>query len=411
MRSRPILAASAITLSFMVAIPALADPTPAEGENIPIAILEDSEMSSVDTEFDATDIAERAQEHNRILAALEDHIEGNPETYSTTILNADGTSDVHFTASLDSFTEEQVSAIPGVTTHNDAVYTALQADQVNEEVFTIAVDAMEADTTATSVVDPVKGEVKISVQNIEDAQSIASEPAEISSQARRQVQSNNSTHDIQSPTIVIEVDSSLEVNDAAINGGDRITFVNSTASTVCTVGFPARYGSLQGITTARHCPDNISVDGGYKLNQSTSLRRMAVSQGDAKWHRKITSETVNPRFRHAWGSYRPVWAHPNIGVGLDVCRFGAVSGNGSRCATVRYVSSCVTTESGTWCGVAMTNRTTGMRKGDSGGPWFYGNNAYGLSKGFGTRDGTSVEWFTHSRKANSAMGLTPMINR
>lgn len=75
------------------------------------------------------------------------------------------------------------------------------------------------------------------------------------------------------------------------------------------------------------------------------------------------------------------------------------------CTTIAYVSVC----KGDVCDIVMTEGGTGRKPGDSGGPWHYGNNAYGIHNGASVRDGKIRNWFTGTRYATAQTGLTAMI--
>lgn len=205
------------------------------------------------------------------------------------------------------------------------------------------------------------------------------------------------------PSVNITLDPDVSMEREAINGGDRLTRPGE-AGTWCTAAFPAKYGSLRGVMSAKHCDPQLDAD--FVDNLYNASRRVGYSTGDAQWSQVKPGHTIGSHFRYAWGSYRPVWAHPNIAEGLDVCRFGAVSGNGDGCTGVWKTSTCVQYVDGTTCGMVATYRKNGSAVGDSGGPWYYGNNAYGIHAGGGKVGTQTVGSFTHSKKALSLLGLT-----
>jgi hypothetical protein len=89
----------------------------------------------------------------------------------------------------------------------------------------------------------------------------------------------------------------------------------------------------------------------------------------------------------------------------SVCRFGASSGNG--CSAVYQINVCNTYSSGdSYCGLIRTHRYTGSRDGDSGGPWYYGNNAYGVHSGSGWYYGIKRNFFTSTYYGLPDAGLT-----
>jgi len=95
--------------------------------------------------------------------------------------------------------------------------------------------------------------------------------------------------------------------------------------------------------------------------------------GDWQWH--SSSEDEADDFYYDFGVRRDVAAQGNPVVGQTLCRFGHTTG--ARCDQVRANGSC----RGTICRLTlMQNRYADS--GDSGGPWYYGNSAYGIHSGY-----------------------------
>jgi hypothetical protein len=65
---------------------------------------------------------------------------------------------------------------------------------------------------------------------------------------------------------------------------------------------------------------------------------------------------------------------------MDICKYGKVTGYG--CTTVVDYYGCIYTGGNTYaCGLYYTSSQI-IQPGDSGGPWFYGNRAYGITYGY-----------------------------
>lgn len=272
------------------------------------------------------------------------------------------------------------------------------ADTWNRSLQDAVARRIPAHAAAYSVVDPVTGlaEVVSSHSFNADVRAELRKPSELPGVPRH-------LKGGQYPLVDVRYDASLASSSEAINGGDKMTPIGST-SLSCTAAFPARQGTTAGLMTAAHCRNDMDIDGRDAIfNASISTN---YDSADVQWHQ--AKETVNARFRYDWGSYRSVSAHPVLKVDTRVCRFGAATGTGSGCTSVKYVSACTTysNQTVTFCGLAMTHGHTGSSGGDSGGPWYYGNNAYGVHSGSNTRDGANRNWFSSSNKSLGLLGLT-----
>jgi hypothetical protein len=106
------------------------------------------------------------------------------------------------------------------------------------------------------------------------------------------------------------------------------------------------------------------------------LAQLVDVDGDVQWL-KLSSGTVTNKFQYdSTGSVRTVTAATNPSVGTVICRWGKTSGY--LCGTVRKISYC--DPSGV-CKL-FTATPSLLNFGDSGGPWWFGNNAAGISRGY-----------------------------
>jgi streptogrisin C len=161
---------------------------------------------------------------------------------------------------------------------------------------------------------------------------------------------------------VVEVDA-LPQEEISMYGGLSITG--------CTSGFTVRNSAgTRGVSTAGHCGNSQTL-GGYAL----TFRGEAYSGSyDVQWHNasghtypntiKVSSGTRSITGTRSRGSQT---------VGSQVCKQGRTTGY--TCGTISTTSYCASGAC-TWVRVAG-NGVNLSEGGDSGGPWFSGNTAYG----------------------------------
>jgi streptogrisin C len=159
----------------------------------------------------------------------------------------------------------------------------------------------------------------------------------------------------------------LQVVDDARTGED-LTIIGGRALSSCTTGFNVVGSSYRGTTTAGHCPNSLTYSG-YSL---TFMSEHEGNFGDLQWHRR--SGATFPNQFDAGPSIRGVFGTGTAVEGQRLCRNGKTTGY--NCDDVYQLNHC----NGSRCGlVAMRNRYA--EGGDSGGPWFYNNTAYGIHQG------------------------------
>lgn len=162
-----------------------------------------------------------------------------------------------------------------------------------------------------------------------------------------------------------------------LKGGDDISIYGGRAISTCTTGFNVVGSNYRGTTTAAHCSNSQSY-AGYAL---TFVSEHSGNYGDVQVH-KLSGHTF-PNVFTANGGNRAV---NGVGAAIEnqqMCLNGKSSGY--HCDSVYQLNHC----NGDRCGlVAMQNRVAAG--GDSGGPWFSNNHAYGIHQGykywFGNRD-------------------------
>lgn len=193
--------------------------------------------------------------------------------------------------------------------------------------------------------------------------------------------------------VTIEVNQSLEGGVDVVDGGGPLSG--------CTAGFTVWRNSApseHGVTTAGHC-DNYQTYNGRAVLTFISAHEGAY--GDVQWHR--SSEYVSNRFFYNTGATRPATGTGTAGPGAAVCKFGQTSGQ--TCDEVYKTNQC----RGIYCGPTMTHRRKAAG-GDSGGPWFYGNTAYGIHSGWKTDNLFDRDMFTPISQAHTRLGVSLRIN-
>jgi hypothetical protein len=187
--------------------------------------------------------------------------------------------------------------------------------------------------------------------------------------------------------------------DMALAGGARVVGINPADGKryACTTGFTVSDGVRSGIATAAHCPDALvyqDPEGG-----STPLQfagQWGARTQDVQIH--VAPGALKPLFyadRHKGALRKLAGARSRLSTraGEWLCHYGESSGYS--CAEVELTQFA---PPGQLCGGAcaptwITVRTNDCRSGDSGGPVFSGDIAFGLTKGGSGRRGTRCNFY------------------
>lgn len=196
------------------------------------------------------------------------------------------------------------------------------------------------------------------------------------------------------------VTNSLNETNMSVVGGGRVEGLNllTNRQNRCTSGFVVTNGEINAITTAAHCPDQLTYidrDG----NRSPTLP-MIGSWGLGYRDVQIngSADSPEPLFyaNRGAGSLRKVETWRNVAAtrsGDFVCHYGESSGYS--CATVELTDYappgdlCGGPCSPTW----VTVKGPSCVPGDSGGPVFSGDVAFGIAKGINRDDSGNCEFY------------------
>lgn len=181
----------------------------------------------------------------------------------------------------------------------------------------------------------------------------------------------------------------------------------------CTSAFVVRRSSdsIEGILTAAHCEginqiEQNNANGGVDLTFSAPWKGEHIGNwGDVEWH--STTHDDFPEFWSDVDQRRTVSsriANNQIGVNDVVCKYGRFGGRD--CGSVDAINTLATFE---WLGSTVTAenmvdaRSIVGNLGDSGGPIYYGSQAWGVTHGWRTSNNNWV--FSKIQNAESAFGV------
>ena len=173
----------------------------------------------------------------------------------------------------------------------------------------------------------------------------------------------------------------------SVDGGGRVEGVNALTGrrNVCTTAFVVTNGEATAITTAAHCPDELTYQ---DLDGSAASLPMIGSWGAGYQDVQVNGSPNSPEplfySNRGAGALRRLVSWRNVAStrsGDFVCHYGESSGYS--CSTVELTDYA---PPGTLCGgpcspTWVTVRGPNCIPGDSGGPVFIGGIAFGIAKG------------------------------
>lgn len=175
------------------------------------------------------------------------------------------------------------------------------------------------------------------------------------------------------------------IANASANGGGRVVGPQGGHNYICTTGFVVTAGNNRAITTAAHCPDQLTYrgpDGEERLltmvgSWGAGARDVQVMAGSGPGPALFFADTAKTIARPVSG-----WlTRPMTRAGDWVCKRGELSG--ASCAEVELTDFAPPGElCGGLCSASwVTVQGPVCSKGDSGAPVFIGTTALGLLKG------------------------------
>jgi streptogrisin C len=190
----------------------------------------------------------------------------------------------------------------------------------------------------------------------------------------------------------------LDEDNLAVEGGERVEGTSSTTGrrSRCTTGFVITNGEVNAIITAAHCPDNlIYVDESGNRTELPMIGSWGAAYRDVQING--SPQPLAPLFyaEPGAGSLREVETWRNVAstrAGDFVCHYGESSGYS--CALVQLTDYA---PPGELCGgpcepTWVTVDGPRCIPGDSGGPVFSGDVAFGIAKGV-NRSGERCDFY------------------
>lgn len=192
----------------------------------------------------------------------------------------------------------------------------------------------------------------------------------------------------------------LAETDMSVDGGGLVEGTSSITKrrSRCTSGFVVTNGEVNAITTAAHCPDQLT----YIEPDGTLSPTLPMIGSWGLGYRDVqingSANSAEPLFYadRGGGSLREVETWRNVAstrAGDFVCHYGESSGYS--CATVELTDYgppgdlCGGPCSPTW----VTVKGPSCIPGDSGGPVFSGNVAFGIAKGINRNDAGQCDFY------------------
>jgi hypothetical protein len=202
--------------------------------------------------------------------------------------------------------------------------------------------------------------------------------------------------------------------DFATYGGTSVIRNDGTYETWCTGGFVVRHLSsgARGLATAGHCSGLWRYE---QPNGNTPIRwplqyvtAHIGDWGDMEWH--TVDGTEYPEF-YPWtgASRRTVTAvDQSIAAGDWLCGMGRVTGY-QKCDYVYKTSVTHTPPGGATSRRLVAMTSLQFQNHDSGGPWYLGNTAQGMIKGWSSIDGGARDLWTRAMYLEEGLGVTVLL--
>ena len=184
---------------------------------------------------------------------------------------------------------------------------------------------------------------------------------------------------------------------ATVRGGDAY-YINNSAR--CSVGFSV----TGGFVSAGHCgKSGNTATTSSGTNIGTFSGSVFPGSGDYSYIRGTSSNTYSGTVNNYSGGSISISGSTATGVGGSICRSGSTTG--VYCGTVRALGATVNYSQGSVTGLTQTNVCA--EPGDSGGSWYSGSQAQGVtSGGSGNCNSGGVTYFQPVNEILSAYGLT-----
>lgn len=178
--------------------------------------------------------------------------------------------------------------------------------------------------------------------------------------------------DLISKQVSLQAADAIDIELAPVPKSREAAIVGGNPIGLCTAAFTVTSNGVRGVTTAGHCANSTYTYGGLSAPYQNQA---APASGDLQWH--SLNGTITNKIRYtSGGGERSVTSASNPVTGSAICYWGKTTGN--RCGTVTAINYC---DSSGYCLLFRYGPST-VEPGDSGGPWYYGNVAKGVTRGY-----------------------------
>jgi hypothetical protein len=173
----------------------------------------------------------------------------------------------------------------------------------------------------------------------------------------------------------------------SVRGPTRVDELGRTIADHCQTGFSViDYSGVRGVTTAEHCPQPLVLTS-TREDMGTIINSKFGGPLDVRHYRNTSVTSAGARVHSYTNSVKfgstTVQATSAVGRSLmqnaEIC-LGKIDGT-TRCSIV-YTTELSFDDNGVARGPVVQMREHISVAGDSGGPWMYGNKAYGIHSGW-----------------------------
>ena len=306
--------------------------------------------------------------------------ENDPSSLAGAAITSASTANINFSGSISADAQSVIDDFeaenPNITisTQTSLGYTEWESEEAVVGAY-FAVMAENGVEDGTAYFDDETNQIVIAVNTVTPPSD--EEKAALERAAERRAQEATRPDITETFTVslsVVEEELSGSESGSAHMGGESLG--------TCTSGFGVKVSGTRGITTAAHCTNNVTDDGDALTFRDEHKGRY----GDVQWH--TGPDTMGNHFyagsisvletdsRHVTGIGRAK-------IGETLCRNGKTTYRD--CQAVRRINVCAVFV----CRLVSMENDFSMR-GDSGGPVYWGNTAYGIHRGktwnFGWRE-------------------------
>lgn len=303
-----------------------------------------------------------------------------PDDFAGARIESDGTAWIAFKGTAPARAVSRIGEfVPTLSVVENRGFTETELNSRLETAHFAAIAQDDIVANASSGYDIVTGVIAVEI-----------EPADLGGTPAQRAALESSLRE-RNPIAFEEVD--LRIANQKVSGDDAVLY-GGAPITGCTSGFAVIKSGVRGLSTAAHCDDNQKY-GSISLTFQTQHKGY---WGDVQWH-TAPGHTIRDDFYYDGVHTRDVAGVGISTLGFTLYRYGKTTGLQSD--TVYALNRCVWTT----CHLTMMTHREAAG-GDSGGPWYWGNAAYGIHQGRGWASWHYRDVFTEAKYVDDAIGVS-----